>query len=143
MRVYEYLHMMRLFAGDRGRGRAEGEQVSTRGLRDHRAVPFGAAAPISTGTHILVIFPSFAPCLSVHIAISQFPINCISYTCMMTKVEARARSLAPSCQLREQQPRNQKRPSGTDRVLSISQTLNSISAEKNSTIIFPLPIDFI
>ena len=52
-------------------------------------------------------------------------------------------SLAPSCQLREQQPRNQKRPSGTDRVLSISQTLNSISAEKNSTIIFPLPIDFI
>ena len=56
----------------------------------------------------------------------------------MTKVEARAR-----CQLREQQPRNQKRPSGTDRVLSISQTLNSISAEKNSTIIFPLPIDFI
>ena len=27
--------------------------------------------------------------------------------------------------------------------LSISQTLNSISAEKNSTIIFPLPIDFI
>ena len=26
---------------------------------------------------------------------------------------------------------------------SISQTLNSISAEKNSTIIFPLPIDFI
>ena len=62
----------------------------------------------------------------------------------MTEVEeARARSLAPSCQLREQQPRNQKRPSGTDRVLSISQTLNSISAEKNSTIIFPLPIDFI
>ena len=51
--------------------------------------------------------------------------------------------LASSCQLREQQPRNQKRPSGTDRVLSISQTLNSISAEKNSTIIFPLPIDFI
>ena len=38
------------------------------------------------------------------------------------------------------------RPSGTDRVIhpcSISQTLNSISAEKNSTIIFPLPIDFI
>ena len=28
-------------------------------------------------------------------------------------------------------------------MLSISQTLNSISAEKNSTIIFPLPIDFI
>ena len=42
---------MRLFAGDRGRGRAEGEQVSTRGLRDHRAVPFGAAAPISTGMY--------------------------------------------------------------------------------------------
>ena len=37
------------------------------------------------------------------------------------------------------------RPSGTDREIpcSISQTLNSISAEKNSTIIFPLPIDFI
>ena len=42
---------MCFFAGDRCGGRAEGEQVSPRGLRDHRAVPVSAAAPISSGSH--------------------------------------------------------------------------------------------
>ena len=42
---------MFFFAGDRCGGRAEGEQVAPRGLRDHRAVPVSAAAPISTGWH--------------------------------------------------------------------------------------------
>ena len=43
--------VMFFFAGDRCGGRAEGEQVAPRGLRDHRAVPVGAAAPIPTGSH--------------------------------------------------------------------------------------------
>jgi erythrocyte band 7 integral membrane protein len=46
----------------------------------------------------------------------------------------------PSARLRA----NATKLAGYYRALSLSpQTLNSISAEKNSTIIFPLPMDFI
>ena len=53
--LHHPVHVLPLFAGDRGRGRAEGEQVSPRGLRYHRAVPVGAAAPLSTGSHAVLM----------------------------------------------------------------------------------------